>query len=258
MLLPTYLTAAVWTVHFGYDNNARPSLDRVASVLADTNADVIALLERDTAKPFFRNNYLTSYLGEKVTYVYRFWSINKRSYVRVHYLLPSPEAELPPAILGTIQTARKLIYIIIVHMGNERDDLDRKLQEIKKIFIFYFSTNPLVFLGYITSERFSRDYRRLTSVAKDIDPTDKNRWCQYILYNKFNSVTFHIFYLNFYYEEKIHFSIGYARITHSSLTDREIEMATFKIRTSEKFDDHSILVTDPSVVTEQSVLFNSN
>ncbi|CAF4280084.1 unnamed protein product, partial [Rotaria sordida] len=28
-------------------------------------------------------------------------------------------------------------------------------------------------------------------------------------------------------------------------------------RTSEKFDDHSILVTDPSVVTEQSVLFNS-
>ncbi|CAF4033079.1 unnamed protein product [Rotaria sordida] len=189
---PTYLTAAVWTVHFGYDNNARPSLDRVASVLADT----------------------------------------------IHYLLPSPEGELAPAILATIQTASKLIYIIIVHMGNDRDDLDRKLQEIKKIFIFYFSTNPLVFLGYITSEPFSRDYRRLTSVAKDIDPTDKDRWCQYILYKNL-----------------IH--IGYARITHGSLTDTEIQMATFKIRTSEKFDDHSILVTDPSVVTEQSVLFNS-
>ncbi|CAF1334168.1 unnamed protein product [Rotaria sordida] len=50
----------------------------------------------------------------------------------------------------------------------------------------------------------------------------------------------------------MNFSIGYARITHGSLTDREIEMATFKIRTSEKFDDHSILVTHPSVVTEQS------
>ncbi|CAF4003314.1 unnamed protein product [Rotaria sordida] len=61
-----YLTAAVWTVHFGYDNNARPSLDRVASVLADTNADVIGLLETDTAKPFFGNNDLTSYLGEKL------------------------------------------------------------------------------------------------------------------------------------------------------------------------------------------------
>ncbi|CAF4492570.1 unnamed protein product, partial [Rotaria magnacalcarata] len=34
---PTHITAAVWTVHFGYDNNARPSLDRVASVLADTS-----------------------------------------------------------------------------------------------------------------------------------------------------------------------------------------------------------------------------
>ncbi|CAF3746315.1 unnamed protein product [Rotaria sordida] len=67
------------------------------------------------------------------------------------------------------------------------------------------NTNPLVFLGYITSERFSRDYRRLTS------------------------------------EEKMNFSIGYARIIHGSLTDREIQMATFKIRTSEKFDDHSII-----------------
>ncbi|CAF4314573.1 unnamed protein product, partial [Rotaria sordida] len=57
---------------------------------------------------------------------------------------------------------------------------------------------------------------------------------------------------------KMNFSIGYARIIHGSLTDREIQMATFKIRTSEKFDDHSILVTHPSVVTEQSVLFNSN
>ncbi|CAF4272893.1 unnamed protein product [Rotaria sordida] len=60
-----YLTAAVWTVDFGYDNNARPSLDRLASVLDDTNADVIDLLERDTAKTFFRNNDLTSYLGER-------------------------------------------------------------------------------------------------------------------------------------------------------------------------------------------------
>ncbi|CAF4041169.1 unnamed protein product, partial [Rotaria sordida] len=48
-----YLTAAVWTVDFGYDNNAHPSLDRLASVLADTDADLIGLLERDTAKPLF-------------------------------------------------------------------------------------------------------------------------------------------------------------------------------------------------------------
>ncbi len=39
--------------------------------------------------------------------------------------------ELAPAILVTIQTASKLIDVIIVHMGNDRDDLDRKLQAEK-------------------------------------------------------------------------------------------------------------------------------
>ena len=53
-------------MHFGYDNNARPSLDRAAAVLEDLQVDVIGLLETDTAKPFFGNTDLTSYLGEKL------------------------------------------------------------------------------------------------------------------------------------------------------------------------------------------------
>ncbi|CAF0778883.1 unnamed protein product [Rotaria sp. Silwood1] len=247
---PTYLSTAIWTVHFGYDNNARPSLDRVASVLADTNADVIGLLETDTAKPFFGNNDLTSYLGEKLHMFTDFgpstkdhtWGciiLSKYPIVRsVHYLLPSPEGELAPAILATIQTASKLIDIIIVHMGNDRDDLDRKLQAETLRNIMNNSTYPLVFLGYVTSAPFSRDYRTLTSVAKDIDPTDRDRWCEYILYKNL-------------------IRIGYARITHAGLTDTEIQIAKFKIPTSEKFDDHPVLVTDPSVVTDQSLLFNS-
>jgi len=39
--------------------------------------------------------------------------------------------ELAPAILVTVQTASKLIDVIIVHMGNDVDDLDRKLQAEK-------------------------------------------------------------------------------------------------------------------------------
>jgi hypothetical protein len=39
--------------------------------------------------------------------------------------------ELAPAILATIQTASKLLDVLIVHMGNDKDDVDRKLQAEK-------------------------------------------------------------------------------------------------------------------------------
>lgn len=52
-------------------------------------------------------------------------------------------------------------------------------------------------------------------------------------------------------------SVGYARITHAGLTDTEIQMAKFKLPTSDKFDDHTNVVIDPSAVQDQSVLFNS-
>ena len=67
-------------------------------------------------------------------------------------------------------------------MGNDRDDLDRRLQAQMLRDIMKNSTNPLVFLGYVTSAPMSRDYRVLTSAAQDIDPTDHDRWCEYILY----------------------------------------------------------------------------
>lgn len=72
--------------------------------------------------------------------------------------------------------------VVIVHMGNDRDDLDRRLQARMLHDIMKNSSNPLVFLGYVTSAPMSRDYRVLTSAAQDIDPTDHDRWCEYILY----------------------------------------------------------------------------
>ena len=55
--------------------------------------------------------------------------------------------ELAPAILATVKKDNHLIDVLIVHMGNDRDDLDRKLQAEKlreimenRFDLFIFST----------------------------------------------------------------------------------------------------------------------
>eukprot|EP00058_Branchiostoma_floridae_P025645 XP_002611135.1 hypothetical protein BRAFLDRAFT_88466 [Branchiostoma floridae] len=123
---------------------------------------------------------------------------------------------LVPAISATVNISGSLVDFLTTHMGND-------------------SGNPVVFLGYVTSSPGSRDYRKLLNNGgmKDIDPTDRDRWCEYIMYKKL-------------------IRLGYARVSHGGLSDTEVQMAKFRIpHDPQSYHDNGRLTTDPAEVEPQ-------
>ncbi|OQV12525.1 PGAP2-interacting protein [Hypsibius exemplaris] len=237
-------SALIWTFHFGYDNQGWPSLKRAADLLNKTNADVIALLESDASKPYLGHNDLGMWLSEELGMFVDFGPATKDHtwgnlllskypiIASTHHLLPSPHGELAPAISATLNVSGNLVDIISTHMGNDRDAIDRDVQTKYLSTLSAASANPVIFLGYVTSVPGSRDYQHFTSKGglTDIDPTDKSRFCEYILYK------------NLIRE-------GYARISHGGLSDTELQLARFSIPVNlNSYRDNDVVGVDAAQV----------
>ncbi|CAG8441017.1 12755_t:CDS:10 [Acaulospora colombiana] len=218
------ITAGIWTIHFGLDNDMWASEVRMRDLIRDMELDVVGLLESDTGRIIMGNRDLTQFLAEDLNMYADYgpgpskhtWGcamLSKFPIIKsTHHLLPSPKGELACAIHATLDVYGKEVDFIVSHNGQEEDVEDRKLQTTELARIMRESQNPFVFLGYVVTKPFEGNYFILMDDGNvnDIDKTDYDRWCEYIAYRGIKKV-------------------GYARVSHGRITDTELQVGKFQV-----------------------------
>lgn len=223
-------TAGIWCVHFGLDNDMWSSEIRMRDLIRDAEVDIIGLLESDTQRLIGGNRDFTQTIAEDLgMYVDYGPGPNKHTWGAAllskfpiinstHHLLPSPVGELAPAIHATLDIYGELIDVVVFHSGQEEDVEDRRLQSLGIQQIMGSSHRPLVLLSYLVTEPLKGNYNTYVSEASrmyDIDSTDWDRWCEYILFRDLKKV-------------------AYARISRSTITDTELQIAKFTFLSDEQ------------------------
>ncbi|GAA6017802.1 hypothetical protein JCM11491_004624 [Sporobolomyces phaffii] len=226
------ISAAIWTVHFGLDGKMWESQRRMAQIVRDAKIDVIGLLESDVHRIVGGNRDITQYISESLNMPYvdigpspskNTWGCALISKFPIlsssHHLLPSPSGELAPAIFATLDVYGTEVDVVVSHNGQEEDPVDRELQSTRLGELMSARwPNPAIFLGYVVTLPHAErpaPYKLLVEDGRmfDIDPSDSDRWCQYILYRSLHR-------------------IGYARLNRGSspsITDTEIQLGKFVV-----------------------------
>ncbi|CAR30850.1 hypothetical protein ZYGR_0P01520 [Zygosaccharomyces rouxii] len=220
------ITAGIWTVHFGFDNNMWASEESMAFLLKSMELDVVGLLETDTQQIPMGNRDITSKLAHDLNMYADYGpGPNKHTWGCVllskfpivnstHHLLPSPVGELAPAIHATLKTYNDtLVDVFVFHGGQEEDELDRKLQSEVMAKLMGSTQRPTILLSYLVTDPHEGNYNTYvseTSGMRDIDPSDYERWCEYILYKDLKK-------------------LGYARVSRGTVTDTELQVGKFQV-----------------------------
>jgi endonuclease/exonuclease/phosphatase family metal-dependent hydrolase len=197
---------------------------RMRDVLGELELDVIGFLESDNQRIIMGNKDVTQYIAEDLGYYADFgpgpnkhtWGsalLSKFPIVNsTHHLLPSPVGELAPAIHATLDMYGEMIDVVVFHSGQEEDPEDRRLQSEYLSKLMGSSPRPLILLSYLVTKPLEGNYNTYVSEVsqmKDIDPTDWDRWCEYILFKGLKRT-------------------GYARVSRDTITDTEIQVRQLK------------------------------
>ncbi len=224
------VTAGIWTVHFSLDNDMWSSEYRIRDLIKELELDVIGLLETDLQRIITGNRDTTQFLAEDLGMYVDYgpgpnkhtWGVALLSRFPImnstHHLLPSPVGELAPAIHATLEMYGELVDVFVFHSGQEEDIEDRRLQAAYIAELMGSSSRPSILLSYLVTRPHNGNYKTYVSEVSgmhDVDPTDRGRWCEYILYKHLNRV-------------------GYARVSRGTITDTELQVAKFVVPRGEK------------------------
>ncbi|KAK4496870.1 hypothetical protein PRZ48_011319 [Zasmidium cellare] len=230
------ITAGIWTIHFSIDNDMWSSERRMESLIRETELDVVGLLESDLQRIIMGNRDTTQYLAEELGFYVDYgpgpnkhtWGsalLSKFPIVNsTHHLTPSPVGELAPAIRATIDAYGELIDVVVFHSGQEEDPEDRRLQTEYLTKLMGDSPRPTILLSYLVIKPKEGNYNTWVSDRSgmhDIDPSDWDRWCEYIMYKGLKRT-------------------GYARVSRSTITDTELQIGKFQVGQPEDVSNQMI------------------
>jgi hypothetical protein len=224
------LTAGIWTIHFSLDNDMWSSEYRMRDLIKEMELDVIGLLESDLQRIIMGNRDTTQFLAEDLgMYVDYGPGPNKHTWGAAllskfpilnstHHLLPSPVGELAPAIHATLDVYGTAVDVFVFHSGQEEDPEDRRLQSEYLAKLMGSSPRPSILLSYLVTKPLEGNYNTYVSDLSgmhDVDETDDDRWCEYILFKGLRRT-------------------GYARVSRSTITDTELQVAKFVVPAGEE------------------------